>query len=165
MVILGVDPGYALLGYGVIEKLGAVLRVIDYGVIKTTAHTPFPERLATLYDGTMLLQKKFSPDQAAFEELFFYRNATTALQVGAGRGVALLAIQQARIPLYEYTPMQVKQGVTGSGRADKRQVQQMVKVLLQLKELPTPDDAADALAVAICHANIAGPMAESYRIK
>ena len=110
------------------------------------------------------LLETFQPQAVAFEELFFYRNVTTALQVGAGRGVALLAAQQAGLPLYEYTPMQIKQAVCGNGHADKRQIQQMVKLLLGLRELPKPDDAADALGVAICHANTMGPMAETFRI-
>ena len=109
-------------------------------------------------------QPEQEPQAVAFEELFFYRNVTTALQVGAGRGVALLAAQQAGLPLYEYTPMQIKQAVCGNGHADKRQIQQMVKLLLGLRELPKPDDAADALGVAICHANTMGPMAETFRI-
>ena len=145
---MGIDPGYAILGYGVLEAgQGNRPRPLDYGVIETAAGEPFPQ-----------------PQAVAFEELFFYRNVTTALQVGAGRGVALLAAQQAGLPLYEYTPMQIKQAVCGNGHADKRQIQQMVKLLLGLRELPKPDDAADALGVAICHANTMGPMAETFRI-
>ena len=151
---MGIDPGYAILGYGVLETgQGNRPRPLDYGVIETAAGEPFPQLLET-----------FQPQAVAFEELFFYRNVTTALQVGAGRGVALLAAQQAGLPLYEYTPMQIKQAVCGNGHADKRQIQQMVKLLLGLRELPKPDDAADALGVAICHANTMGPMAETFRI-
>ncbi|MDR1619724.1 MAG: crossover junction endodeoxyribonuclease RuvC [Clostridiales bacterium] len=165
MVILGIDPGYAILGYGVIEKSGARLCALDYGVIETKAKTPFPERLHRLYDGALGLIERFSPDQTVFEELFFNRNVTTALQVGAGRGVVMLAMQQAALPLYEYTPMQIKMAVTGNGHAEKEQVQHMVRVLLNLAQTPRPDDVADALAVAVCHANTMSPAAEGFRIK
>ena len=165
MIILGIDPGYAILGYGVLETQGMQLRTIDYGVIETRAGESFPERLEKLYLGVRQLIALYKPDHAVFEELFFARNVTTALQVGAGRGVAILAAQQAALPLYEYTPMQIKLAVTGNGHADKQQVQSMVKMLLRLKAIPKPDDAADALAVAICHANTMGPAAEEYRIQ
>ena len=166
MIILGVDPGYAILGYGLVEtRQGQRPRPVDYGVIETTAGEPFPQRLEKLYLGMDQLIQMFQPEHVAFEELFFYRNVTTALQVGAGRGVALLAAQQAGLPLYEYTPMQIKMAVCGNGHADKRQIQQMVKLLLGLREPPRPDDAADALGAAICHANTMGPAAEEFRIK
>ena len=164
MILLGIDPGYAILGYGVIESCAGKLRPVDYGVIETTAGTPFPVRLEKLYAGTQALLERFKPDEVTFEELFFYRNVTTALQVGAGRGVALLAVQQKGLPMYEYTPMQIKQAVTGNGHADKKQVQHMVRVLMGLRDIPKPDDAADALAAAICHANTLGPAAEQFRI-
>ena len=165
MVVLGIDPGYAIVGYGAVEKTGANLRVIDYGVIETRAHTPFPERLERLYEGTKALLLAYQPAQVALEELFFARNVSTALQVGAGRGMSLLAAQQQGLPLYEYTPMQIKLAVTGNGHADKTQVQRMVRIILNLKEPPRPDDAADALAVAICHANTIGHAAEQFRIQ
>ncbi|MEA5059980.1 MAG: crossover junction endodeoxyribonuclease RuvC [Candidatus Pelethousia sp.] len=166
MIILGIDPGYAILGYGVLEtNPGRQPRPVDYGVIETAADEPFPQRLEKLHLGVRQLIGLYKPDQVAFEELFFCRNVTTALQVGAGRGVALLAAQQAGIPLYEYTPMQIKLAVCGNGHADKRQIQQMVKLLLGLRELPRPDDAADALGAAICHANTAGPAVEEFRIR
>ena len=165
MVILGIDPGYAILGYGVVETLGTALKPVDCGVIETPSEMPFAERLERLYLGTRQLVATFRPDQVAFEELFFYRNVTTAIQVGAGRGVAILAAQQSGLPLYEYTPMQIKLAVTGNGHADKKQVQHMVRALLCLKAIPKPDDAADALAVAICHANTMGPAAQEFRIK
>lgn len=165
MVVLGIDPGYAILGYGVVDCVGASLRILDYGVIETNSRMPFPERLERLYAGSSELVRRYTPEQVAFEELFFYRNVTTAMQVGAGRGVALLVMQQSGLPLYEYTPMQIKLAVTGNGHADKKQVQQMVRVLLRLQDIPKPDDAADALAVAICHANTMRPAAEEYRIK
>ncbi|MDR0841518.1 MAG: crossover junction endodeoxyribonuclease RuvC [Christensenellaceae bacterium] len=166
MTVLGIDPGYAILGYGVLQtKGGHAPRALDYGVIETTAGEPFPKRLETLYLGVRQLIGLYKPDQVAFEELFFYRNVTTALQVGAGRGVALLAAQQAGLPLYEYTPMQIKLAVCGNGHADKKQIQQMVRLLLGLQTIPKPDDAADALGVAICHANTSGPAVEEYRIR
>lgn len=165
MVVLGIDPGYAILGYGVVETRGTALRAVDCGVIETPADMPFPERLERLYLGTRQLVETFRPDEVAFEELFFYRNVTTAIQVGSGRGVTLLAAQQSGLPLYEYTPMQIKLAVTGNGHADKKQVQHMVRALLSLKVTPKPDDAADALAVAICHANTMGPAATEFRIK
>ena len=165
MVILGVDPGYAILGYGVIDYENGVMTPLDYGVIETKASLTFPQRLEVLHSGVSLLISKFRPDHIAFEELFFYHNEKTAIKVAAGRGVALLAAQQAGLPLYEYTPMEIKLSVTGDGHADKLQVQSMVKLLLKLKSVPKPDDAADALGAAICHANAIGPALEEYRIK
>lgn len=164
MRILGIDPGYAILGYGVVDVAGTKLTPVDYGVVETQAGVPFPERLEKLYTATRQLIGIHKPDRAVFEELFFYRNTTTAISVGAGRGVALLAAQQCGIPLYEYTPMQIKLAVTGDGHADKHAVQQMVRMLLNLKSVPKPDDAADALAAAICLASTIGPAAEEYRI-
>jgi len=165
MILLGIDPGYAILGYGVIQSNNGRLKPIDYGVIETTPQQAFPERLERLHAGTTALLERFEPDAVVFEELFFYRNVTTALQVGAGRGVALLAVQQKKLPLYEYTPMQIKLSVSGNGHADKKQVQHMVRILLNLRDIPKPDDAADALAAAICHANTTGPAAEQFRIR
>ncbi len=165
MVILGIDPGYAILGYGLLNYDKGVVSAIDFGVIETKPNMTFPERLEVLHSGVSLLIQKYRPDHIAFEELFFYHNAKTAIQVAAGRGVALLAAQQAGLPLYEYTPMEIKLSVTGDGHADKLQVQSMVKLLLKLKTIPKPDDAADALGAAICHANAMGPALEEYRIK
>ena len=165
MIILGIDPGYAILGYGAVEAERGKIRVIDYGVVETTPKMTFPERLERLYAGTKLLLERYRPDHVAFEELFFYRNTTTALQVAAARGVAITAAQQAGLPLYEYTPMQIKQSVTGDGHAYKLQMQTMVKLLLKLQKIPKPDDAADALGAALCHANALGPMVEQFRIK
>lgn len=165
MIVLGIDPGYAILGYGVIRTEKTKQIVLDYGVIQTDTSMTFPERLERLYAGTAALIEKFRPDHVAFEELFFARNTKTALQVAAARGVSILAAQQSGLPLYEYTPMQIKLSVTGDGHADKLQVQTMVKLLLNLKHLPKPDDAADALGAALCHANTVGPVGEDYRIK
>lgn len=163
--MLGIDPGYAILGYGVIDARASSLRPVDYGVIETKAGEAFPKRLEKLYEGVKALCMLHKPDAVVFEELFFSRNVTTAIQVGAGRGVAILAAQQFGAPLYEYTPMQIKLAVTGDGRADKKQMQQMVKIILKLKEAPKPDDAADAVGAAICHANTLGPSAEEFRIR
>ena len=165
MRILGIDPGYGIMGYGIIDTAGVKSTAVDYGVIETRAGEPLPERLERLYTGTRQLIDIYRPDMAVFEELFFYRNTTTAIAVGAGRGVALLAAQQSGIPLYEYTPMQIKLAVTGNGHADKHAVQQMVKLLLNLNAVPKPDDAADALAAALCRACTIGPAAEEYRIR
>lgn len=165
MRILGIDPGYAIMGYGVIDSDNGRIKAIDYGVVETDSEEPLPERLERLYSGVRQLIDMYHPDCAVFEELFFYRNTTTAIAVGSGRGVALLAAQQRGMPLYEYTPMQIKLSVTGNGHADKTQVQHMIKTLLNLKELPKPDDAADALAAAVCHSSTIGPAAESFRIR
>ena len=163
-IILGIDPGYAILGYGALSVTGNKLTVIDYGVCETTKDETFPARLDKLYTATKLLIRKFEPDCVAFEELFFARNTKTALYVSAARGVSILAAQQEGLPLYEYTPMQIKQAVCGNGHADKKQVQMMVKNLLGLRSVPKPDDAADGLAAAICHSGQIGPAAEDFRI-
>ena len=130
-------------------------KVIDYGKITTPAHTPLPKRLKMVYDGMTPLVETFKPDVVSMEELFFNTNVTTAIAVGHARGVLVLATENAGVPLAEYTPLQIKQAVAGYGRADKNQVQQMVKRFLNLTEVPKPDDTADALAVAICHAHSA----------
>ena len=153
MKILGIDPGIAIVGFGVIEYDGFKFKTIDYGAITTPAHTPLPARLKMVYDDMNYVIGKFKPDQVAIEELFFNNNAKTAIAVGQARGVLILAAENRKIPVYEYTPLQVKQGVVGYGRADKKQVQQMVKAMLSLHEIPKPDDTADALAIAVCHAH------------
>ena len=153
MIILGIDPGLALMGYGVISLEGSKMRLVQYGVISTKAHSPTPQRLRSIYTGLNSLIDMYKPDEIAFEELFFSKNVTTGINVGAARGVALVAAAQRTEELYEYTPMQIKLAVTGYGKADKHQVQQMVKMLLGMDEIAKPDDAADAVAVAICHAN------------
>lgn len=153
MKILGIDPGIAIVGFGVIEYDGFKFKTIDYGAITTPAHTPLPARLKMVYDDMNYVIEKFKPDQVAIEELFFNNNAKTAIAVGQARGVLILAAENRKIPVYEYTPLQVKQGVVGYGRADKKQVQQMVKAMLSLHEIPKPDDTADALAIAVCHAH------------
>ena len=153
MIILGIDPGLATLGYGVIEVNNDRRRLITFGTLTTPAGQPMPQRLRAIFQGMNQLMDIYQPDDVAFEELFFSKNITTGMAVSAARGVALVAVVQRTDNLYEYTPMQIKQAVTGYGGADKRQVQQMVKMLLNMQEIARPDDAADALAVALTHAN------------
>ncbi|MBR0368915.1 MAG: crossover junction endodeoxyribonuclease RuvC [Clostridia bacterium] len=153
MIILGIDPGLATLGYGVIEAVNDKRRLIQFGTLTTPAGEPMPQRLRAIFQGMNQLMDIYKPDDVAFEELFFSKNITTGMAVSAARGVALVAVVQRTDNLYEYTPMQIKQAVTGYGGADKHQVQQMVKMLLNMKEIARPDDAADALAVALTHAN------------
>ena len=151
MIVLGIDPGYALMGWGVVEAEGSRMKLINYGCIETKAGVPMQNRLRTLQLGVRDLLSIYHPDDVAFEELFFARNVTTALMVGAARGAAIIAAAEYTNNLYEYTPMQIKQAITGYGKADKKQIQQMVKLLLKLDEIPKPDDAADAIACAITH--------------
>lgn len=153
MIILGIDPGLATLGYGVIEAEREKRRLIQFGTLTTPAGQPMPQRLRAIFQGMNQLMDIYQPDDVAFEELFFSKNITTGMAVSAARGVALVAVVQRTDNLYEYTPMQIKQAVTGYGGADKHQVQMMVKMLLNMKEIARPDDAADALAVALTHAN------------
>lgn len=155
MVILGIDPGYATVGYGVIEYNGSSFKTMDYGAVTTPAGIDFNRRLEMVYDGVCELCKTFNPDAVSVEELFFNTNLKTGIAVSHGRGVILLAIQKCGVDFYEYTPLQVKQSVVGYGRAEKRQVMLMTKNLLGLEKMPKPDDAADALALAICHAHSA----------
>ena len=153
LVILGIDPWIAIVGYGIIEYKNNKFRVIDYGAVTTNANTPTDQRLALVYKGIDILIKKYDIDEVAIEELFFNKNVKTAITVAQARGVIMLACTHNGKPIYEYTPLQVKQGVVGYGRAQKMQVQQMVTSLLKLKEIPKPDDTADALAIAVCHAH------------
>ncbi|HWQ30378.1 MAG TPA: crossover junction endodeoxyribonuclease RuvC [Negativicutes bacterium] len=163
MLILGIDPGIAIMGYGVVKYEANKFTVIDYGAVTTNAGTMMSRRLTLLYDGVTDIIEKYKPDAFAVEELFFNKNIKTALTVGHARGVAVLAGAKAGVKIYEYTPLQVKQAVVGYGRADKSQVQQMVKVLLNLREIPKPDDVADALAVAICHGHSSN-FSEQFRL-
>lgn len=153
MRIIGIDPGTAIMGFGVITVEGQSLSVVSYGAIRTCPERVTAERLLDIHTELKHLIRKYQPDSMAVEQLFFNKNTRTAMTVGQARGVALLAGAEAGIPVYEYTPLQVKQAVTGEGRADKRQVGYMVRLLLRLKETPRPDDVSDALAVAICHAH------------
>ncbi|WP_160034371.1 crossover junction endodeoxyribonuclease RuvC [Paenibacillus sp. An7] len=153
MRFLGIDPGIAIVGFGFIDKTGSKLTPVQYGCIQTEAHTPDEERLLHVYEAMLQLIDKYKPDAVALEKLFFNRNVTTAMSVSQARGVLILAAIQRGLPIAEYTPMQVKQAIVGYGKAEKRQVQEMVKMYLKLQAIPKPDDVADALAVAICHAH------------
>ena len=164
MIVLGIDPGYALMGWGVVEANGSQMKLLGYGCIETKAGTPMQHRLRTLQLGVRDLTLMYRPDEVAFEELFFAQNVTTALMVGAARGAAIIAAAEYTEHLYEYTPMQIKQTITGYGKAAKKQIQQMVKMLLRMDELPKPDDAADAIACAITHCQ-AGRMREQFRMR
>jgi crossover junction endodeoxyribonuclease RuvC len=151
--ILGIDPGTATMGWGVVRaEGGSRVRYVQHGAITTPPSWEMPRRLNRLFDGVTELLKGYGPDAVAVEELFFNNNVTTALTVGQARGVVLLAAYRAGVPLFEYTPGEVKQAITSYGRADKRQVQEMVRSLLRLREIPRPDDAADGLAIAVTHA-------------
>lgn len=151
MVIVGIDPGFAITGYGVVKYEGNKFSVIDYGAVTTKAGGDFSQRLLVLDRGLESVVVKYRPDAVAVEELFFNKNIKTALAAAHGRGVALVAAARSGVKVFEYTPLQVKQAVVGYGRAEKQQIQQMVKAILNLPEIPRPDDVADALAVAICH--------------
>ncbi|HHX17778.1 MAG TPA: crossover junction endodeoxyribonuclease RuvC [Clostridium sp.] len=153
MVIMGIDPGIAIVGYGVVNYEGNKFAPIDYGAIKTCSTMNLSQRLLCIYNKLEEIIEKYTPDAISIEELFFNKNIKTALTVGQGRGVAVLAAARANIEVFEYTPLQVKQSVVGYGRAEKAQVQQMTKMILNLKKIPKPDDVADALAIAICHGN------------
>lgn len=155
MRVLGIDPGIARMGYGIVQMEGHHLEAVAFGCIETPAHTPVAERLQQIYEELTQVITTHRPDVMAVEELFFYKNTTTAFIVGEARGVALLCGVQGKLPISEYTPMQVKQAVVGYGKAEKRQIQDMVRILLNLQERPKPDDVADALAIAITHAHAA----------
>ncbi len=154
--VFGVDPGYAIVGYGAVESDGVRCRPLEYGAIVTKAGLPFPDRLEIIYRNLSALLEKWKPDALSVEKLYYYSNQTTVIYVAEARGVILLAARQAGVPVFEYTPPQVKMAVTGYGRAKKPQVQEMTRHLLCLKEIPKPDDTADALALAVCHCQAAG---------
>lgn len=159
MIILGIDPGYAIVGYGVLSYEKTKFRVLDFGAITTPAEMPFPERLRVIHTDLSYLMNKFSPDAMAIEKLFFNTNQKTAIDVAQARGVIVMTAQLFGAGIFEYTPLQVKQSVVGYGRAEKKQVQEMTKQLLGLSAVPKPDDTADALAMAICHAHSSGSAA------
>ena len=148
---MGIDPGIAIVGYGFLEPKGNSYKVLDYGAITTEAKVPLPERLDAIYEEMNELIERYKPDDIAFEELFFNKNVKTAITVAQARGVEVLAAKESGAGLYEYTPLQVKQAIVGYGRATKNQVQEMVRIILNLEKIPKPDDVADALAVAITH--------------
>ena len=153
MRIIGIDPGYAIVGFGIIEYSKASFSTVQYGAITTPADMDFNSRLKVIYDDLSSILDSFKPDFLAIEKLYFTSNQKTAIAVAEARGVTLLAARQRDIPIYEYTPLQVKQSVTGYGKAIKKQVQEMTKRILSLPEIPKPDDTADALAIAVCHAH------------
>ena len=157
-VILGIDPGVATVGFGVIEAEGSRCKMISCGAITTPAHTPLSQRLSQIYHDMLELIDTFKPDCIAIEELFFNTNITTGISVAHGRGVVVLAGQERGVPMYEYTPLQVKQAITGYGRAEKKQMMEMVRRLLNLKSVAKPDDASDALAIAICHSRFSSSL-------
>lgn len=159
LTVLGIDPGYAIVGYGVINSDNFRFRPIEYGAITTPAKTLFTDRLEKIFRGVSIIIDKYNPDALSIEKLYFNTNTTTAIDVAQARGAIVLAARLKGVPVYEYTPLQVKQAVTGYGRAEKKQVQDMVKHILNLQSVPKPDDTADALAIAICHAHYA---ASSY---
>ena len=152
MRILGIDPGYGITGFGVLEAQRSEYRLLQYGAITTPAGIDFPVRLEMIYNDMVQLLQVAKPDAVAIEELFFGQNVTTGIGVAQSRGVILLAVQQAHVPVFQYKPMQVKQSVVGYGNATKHQVQDMTRRILHLEKIPKPDDAADAIAIALCHA-------------
>ncbi len=151
MRILGIDPGYAIVGFGVVDYAGANFAPIEYGAILTEAHTPFTERLCAIDTDMQEILRRYEPDCMAIERLYFTTNQKTGIDVAQARGVLVLAAAKRNIPIFEYTPLQVKQAVVGYGKAEKRQVMDMTRRILKLDQVPKPDDAADALAIAICH--------------
>lgn len=153
MRILGIDPGYAILGYGILDMQGNSFKLVTYGAVTTEAGEEMPLRLKSLYEELSLIIDRYQPEVVAMEELFFNKNAKTAIMVAQARGAAIVACVNKGLVCYEYTPLQIKQALVGYGRADKNQVQQMVKYILGLAEIPKPDDAADGIAVALCHGN------------
>lgn len=165
MLILGIDPGYAIIGWGVIRFERGKYIPVDFGAVTTNAGVPFNRRLEQIYDQLNELLDTHHPDAVAVEKLYFQTNAKTAIDVAQARGVIMLALQKHNVPVYEYTPLQVKSAVTGFGQAQKPQVMEMTKRLLRLKAVPKPDDTADALAIAICHAQYGGTAIKQTLLK
>ncbi len=162
MRILGIDPGYATIGYGIVEYDNFRFKTVAYGAITTTPDKAFPDRLCDIYEDMQTLIKTYQPQCLSIEKLYFNTNTTTAIDVAQARGVILLASQAAKVEIHEYTPLQVKQSITGYGRAEKHQVMEMVKNLLHLSAVPKPDDTADALALAICHGHCSGSLYSKF---
>lgn len=156
MRILGIDPGYAIVGYGVVDFDGLRFATVGYGAITTDAGTPFSKRLKAIYEDLNTIIEKYNPDCMSIEKLYFNTNTTTAIDVAQARGAILLAAEEKSLEIFEYTPLQVKQAITGYGRAEKYQVMEMVKNLLSLSAVPKPDDTADALALTVCHGHSSG---------
>ncbi len=165
MIILGIDPGYAIIGWGILEYRANKFSVIDYGAITTEAHIPFPERLQTIYTQMNIIIQKYRPDVMSMEKLFYNNNAKTVIDVAQARGVIVLSAQMNGVKIHEYTPLQVKQSVTGYGRAVKKQVQEMTRIILGLEKIPKPDDTADALAMAICHGHSSSSLLGDYNLR
>ncbi len=163
MTILGIDPGYAIVGAGAVDYTANQFRLLEATAVTTQAGDPFPARLGAIFEGVTALLERHRPAAMAIEKLFFNTNTTTAIDVAQARGVILLAAQRQGVPIFEYTPLQVKQSVVGYGRAEKQQVQEMTRLLLRLSACPKPDDVADALAIAICHAHSAGSLQQRLR--
>ena len=163
MRILGIDPGYAIVGYGVIDYSGNKSKPVAFSAVFTEADTDFAERLRIIYDEIDLVIKKYKPEAISIEKLYFQNNATTAIKVAEARGVILLAAQMNGVPIFEYTPLQVKSAVVGYGKAEKKQVMEMTRLLLSLQKVPQPDDTADALAIAICHAHSSSSRISAYK--
>ena len=151
MRVIGIDPGYAIVGWGVVDYVGNRFAPVGYGAVLTDKDTPFEQRLAEIYEGVQDILRRYQPQALSLEKLFYQHNQTTVIGVAEARGVILLAAARAGVPVYEYTPMQVKQAVTGYGKAVKRQIQEMTRTLLKLPTIPKPDDTADALAMAVTH--------------
>lgn len=156
MRILGIDPGYAIVGYGVVDYNRNRFKTVSFGAITTKAGVSFPKRLKDIYNDMITVIERYKPDEMSIEKLFFNTNTTTAIDVAQARGVIVLAAESCGLPISEYTPLQVKQAITGYGRAEKRQVMEMVKSFLDLEKVPKPDDTADALALAVCHGHYSG---------
>ena len=158
MVVLGIDPGYAIVGYGIVEYKNNMFSPVAFGAVTTKAGVRFSSRLEKIYDDILEIIEKHNPEAISIEKLFFNTNTTTAIDVAQARGVILLAAEKKRIPVFEYTPLQVKQSVTGYGKAEKGQVMELTRRLLNLEKCPKPDDTADALAMAICHCHSASSL-------
>ena len=158
MRILGIDPGYAIVGYGVVDYINGRFSPVGFGAITTPAGMPFPDRLLSIYRDVVTVIEKYKPEHLAIERLYFNTNTTTAIDVAQARGVILLAAVKCGVEIFEYTPLQVKQSITGYGKAEKHQVMEMVKSFLSLKSVPKPDDTADALAIAVCHGHSAASL-------
>ena len=156
MRVLGIDPGYAIVGWGVVEYVGNRFAPVGFGAVITEKDTPFEQRLVEIYEGILDVCRRYKPEAISIEKLYYQHNQTTVIGVAEARGVILLAAAQYGIPVYEYTPMQIKQAVTGYGKAVKKQIQEMTRILLHLPEIPRPDDTADALAMAVAHCHCAG---------
>ncbi len=165
MRVLGIDPGSSVTGYGIVDELNGSISAVTWGTIRTSNRLPFPKRLKTIYDGLTEIIKKYSPDVASIENLFFAENAKSALKLGQVRGAAILSAANQSVEVAEYTPLEIKQAISGYGRADKGQIQNMVSILLNLNEVPKPFDASDALAIAICHINTSNFKLKAHNVK